>query len=132
MTATEYSPEIVAKADAMLLPVDGELAQMPEAEAQRWREILCRHLSEENAVEAQQTILRIRSSLKARKAAEDAARAQAESARVEAMKKSLLSDPFMVQFLHALAVELLHVDTVPATVRDAADELPRLFRKLRP
>ena len=132
MTATEYSPEIVAKADAMLLPVAAELAQMGEAEAQHWREILCRHLCEENAIEAQQTILRIRSSLKARAAAAAVAKEQAEAARVEAMKKALLINPFMVQFLHALAVELLHVDTVPATVRDAADELPRVFRKLRP
>ena len=132
MAEDSYSPEIHAQADTMLLPVAAELAQMGEAEAQRWREILCRHLSEDNGVEAQQTILRIRSSLKARAAAAAVAKAQAEAARIESMKKELLSNPYMVQFLHAVAVEILHADTRPETLRDAADELPRVFRKLRP
>ena len=132
MSTPDFSPEIVAKADAMLLPVAAELAQMPEAEARRWREILCRHLSEENAVEAQQTILRIRSSLKARAAAAAAAKVQAEAARVESMKREILANPYMVELLHALAVEILHADTRPETLRDAADEMPRVFRKLRP
>ena len=116
----------------MLLPVAAELAQMTAADAQRWREVLCRHLADDNAVEAAQTVIRIRATLKARKVAEDAARAQVEAARVENMKQEILANPYMVKLLHALSVEILHADTRPETLRDAADEMPRVFRKLRP
>lgn len=132
MSTPDFSPEIVAQADAMLLPVAAQMAQMGADEAQKQRDLVCRYLAGDESFEAQQVPIRIRAAAKAR-AEQAVAKAAADyAARIESMKKSLLSDPFMVQFLHALAVELLHVDTVPATVRDAADELPRVFRKLRP
>ena len=132
MSTTTYPPEIVAKADAMLIPVAAELAQMTAADAQKQKDLVCRYLAGEESFEAQQVPLRIRAAAKAR-AEQAAAKAAAdEAARIESMKRELLGNPHMARFLHALAVELLHADTRPETLRDAADELPRLFRKLRP
>ena len=132
MSENTYSPEIIARAEAMLRPVADELARMSAAEAQRQRVLLCQYLAAEESFEAQQVPLRIRASAKARAEQAAVAQAQAEAARVEAMRKALLSDPFMVRLVHTLAVEILHVDTTPETMRDVADELPRVFRKLRP
>ena len=133
MTVTEntYPTEILARAADLLAPVAAELARMSAAEAQKQLDLVCQYLAGDESFEAQQVPLRIRAAAKARAEQAAVAQAQAEAARVEAMKTALLSDPFMVQFLHALAVEILHADTRIETIRDATHELPRLFRKLR-
>ena len=131
MSTTTYTPEIIARAEAMLRPVAAEMARMSKAEAQKHLDLVCQYLAGDESFEAQQVPLRIRAAAKARAEQAAIAQAQAEAARVEAMKAALLSDPFMVKLVHALAVELLHCDTTPETVRDVADELPRVFRKLR-
>lgn len=132
MTAPTYPLEILARAEKLLAPVATEMAAMTEAERTKARVSICEHLADDDTMEASQIPVRIRAHAKAirEQAAQQAA--AAEAARVEAMRQAMLSDQFMVRFLRALAVELAHPDTRPETVRDAADELPRLFRKLRP
>ena len=132
MSAPAFTPEILARAADILAPVAAELARMSADEAQKQQDLVCQYLTGDESFEAQQVPLRIRAAAKARAEQAAIAQAQAESARVEAMRKALLSDPFMVRLVHALAVEILHADTTPETLRDVADELPRVFRKLRP
>ena len=132
MEANTYTPGILSRAADLLAPVSAELARMNADDAQKQKDLVCRYLAGEESFEAQQVPLRIRAAAKAR-AEQAAAKAAAdEAARVENMKQEILANPYMVKLLHALAVEILHADTRPETLRDAADELPRLFRKLRP